>query len=32
VPVTAYGPLAERFTGKHPNTHVHDVLSEILTH
>ncbi|GAA4569163.1 alkaline phosphatase [Micromonospora coerulea] len=31
VPVTAYGPLAERFTGKHPNTHVHDVLARILT-
>ncbi|MDZ5444309.1 alkaline phosphatase [Micromonospora sp. 4G57] len=31
VPVTAYGPLAEEFTGKHPNTHVHDVLARILT-
>ncbi|MFI7425961.1 alkaline phosphatase [Micromonospora sp. NPDC049836] len=31
VPVTAYGPLAEQFTGKHPNTHVHDVLAQILT-
>ncbi|MFF5175955.1 alkaline phosphatase [Micromonospora sp. NPDC000089] len=31
VPVTAYGPLAEQFTGKHPNTHVHDVLEQILT-
>ncbi|MGW2157417.1 alkaline phosphatase [Nonomuraea sp. NPDC001699] len=31
VPVTAVGPLAEQFTGKHPNTHVHEVLSQILT-
>ncbi|MET9240908.1 alkaline phosphatase [Nonomuraea sp. NPDC003709] len=31
VPVTAEGPLAEQFTGKHPNTHVHEVLSQILT-
>ncbi|GAB1640597.1 alkaline phosphatase [Krasilnikovia sp. MM14-A1259] len=31
VPVTAYGPLADRFSGKHPNTYVHDVLSTILT-
>ncbi|MEU0152690.1 alkaline phosphatase [Micromonospora fulviviridis] len=31
VPVTAYGPLAEQFTGKHPNTHVHDVLAQVLT-
>ncbi|MBG0564600.1 alkaline phosphatase [Actinoplanes aureus] len=31
VPVTAYGPLAERFTGKHPNTHVYDVLEPVLT-
>ncbi|UQU65843.1 alkaline phosphatase [Couchioplanes caeruleus] len=31
VPVTAYGPLADRFTGKHPNTYVHDVLSQALT-
>ncbi|MCI4063920.1 alkaline phosphatase [Micromonospora sp. R77] len=31
VPVTAYGPLAEQFTGKHPNTHVHEVLARILT-
>lgn len=31
VPVTAVGPLAEQFTGKHPNTHVHDVLARILT-
>ncbi|WP_326821052.1 alkaline phosphatase [Streptosporangium sp. NBC_01756] len=30
VPVTAEGPLADRFTGKHPNTHVHDVLAQIL--
>ncbi|SNR97287.1 alkaline phosphatase [Actinacidiphila glaucinigra] len=30
VPVTAAGPLADRFTGKHANTYVHDVLSEIL--
>ncbi|WP_406038504.1 alkaline phosphatase [Micromonospora sp. NBC_00898] len=30
VPVTADGPLAEEFTGKHPNTHVHDVLARIL--
>ncbi|MET8353278.1 alkaline phosphatase [Micromonospora sp. NPDC005206] len=31
VPVTAVGPLAEQFSGKHPNTHVHDVLAQILT-
>ncbi|MDX3238000.1 alkaline phosphatase [Streptomyces sp. ME03-5709C] len=31
VPVTAAGPLADRFSGKHPNTYVHDVLSEALT-
>ncbi|WP_433243782.1 alkaline phosphatase [Streptosporangium sp. CA-135522] len=31
VPVTATGPLSELFTGKHPNTHVHDVLARILT-
>jgi alkaline phosphatase len=31
VPVTAYGPLAERFTGKHRNTYVHDVLAPVLT-
>ncbi|WP_328471329.1 alkaline phosphatase [Actinoplanes sp. NBC_00393] len=31
VPVTAFGPLAERFTGKHPNTHVYDVLEPVLT-
>ncbi len=29
VPVTASGPLAERFTGVHPNTHVHDVIREL---
>ncbi|MEU8242265.1 alkaline phosphatase [Actinoplanes missouriensis] len=31
VPVTAFGPYAERFTGKHPNTYVHEVLQPILT-
>ncbi|MFB9234913.1 alkaline phosphatase [Plantactinospora siamensis] len=31
VPVTAYGPLADQFTGKHQNTYVHDVLAQILT-
>ncbi|WP_405588188.1 alkaline phosphatase [Streptomyces sp. NBC_01190] len=31
VPVTADGPLADRFSGKHPNTYVHDVLARILT-
>jgi alkaline phosphatase len=31
VPVTAYGPLADRFTGKHPNTYVHDVLAQALS-
>jgi alkaline phosphatase len=31
VPVTAYGPLADRFSGKHPNTYVHDVLAPVLT-
>jgi alkaline phosphatase len=31
VPVSAYGPLADRFTGKHPNTHVYDVLEPVLT-
>jgi alkaline phosphatase len=31
VPVTAYGPLAERFSGQHPNTYVHDVLAPVLT-
>ncbi|MEW2247901.1 alkaline phosphatase [Streptomyces sp. NPDC006975] len=30
VPVTASGPLASRFTGKHPNTYVHDVLKQVL--
>jgi alkaline phosphatase len=30
VPVTADGPGAERFAGQHPNTHVHEVLSEAL--
>ncbi|MER7132716.1 alkaline phosphatase [Streptosporangium saharense] len=30
VPVTAEGPLAELFTGKHPNTHLHDVLAKVL--
>nr|WP_296070952.1 alkaline phosphatase [uncultured Actinoplanes sp.] len=30
VPVTAYGPLADRFSGKHPNTYVHDVLTQAL--
>ena len=29
VPVTAAGPLAERFTGVHPNTHVFDVVTEL---
>lgn len=31
VPVTAFGPLADRFTGKHPNTYVHEVLQPLLT-
>jgi alkaline phosphatase len=31
VPVTAEGPGADRFTGEHPNTYVHEVLSEVLT-
>ena len=31
VPVTAYGPQAERLTGKHPNTYVHEVLEPLLT-
>ncbi|MCX5285334.1 alkaline phosphatase [Streptomyces sp. NBC_00198] len=31
VPVTAVGPLSDRFTGKHPNTHVYDVLRQSLT-
>ena len=30
VPVTADGPGADRFTGEHPNTYVHDVLSVVL--
>lgn len=30
VPVTAEGPLSALFTGKHPNTHVHEVLSRVL--
>jgi alkaline phosphatase len=30
VPVTAAGPLSDRFTGKHANTYVHEVLSQIL--
>lgn len=29
VPVTAAGPLAERFTGVHPNTYVYDVITEL---
>jgi len=29
VPVTAAGPLAEKFTGVHPNTHVYDVVTEL---
>jgi alkaline phosphatase len=28
--VTAAGPLSDRFTGKHANTYVHDVLSQTL--
>ncbi|MFD7437259.1 alkaline phosphatase [Streptomyces sp. NPDC059861] len=31
VPVTAAGPLSDRFTGKHANTYVYDVLREALT-
>ena len=31
VPVTASGPLAEEFTGVHHNTHVFDVINEVLT-
>ncbi|WP_207400948.1 alkaline phosphatase [Actinomadura roseirufa] len=31
VPVTASGPLAAKFSGKHPNTYVHTVLQQILT-
>ncbi|WP_242905736.1 alkaline phosphatase [Actinomadura terrae] len=30
VPVTASGPLAAQFSGKHPNTFVHTVLQQIL--
>ncbi|GAA1653349.1 alkaline phosphatase [Actinoplanes couchii] len=30
VPVTAYGPSAERFNGQHPNTYVHEVLRPLL--
>lgn len=30
VPVTADGALASSFSGKHPNTYVHDVLARIL--
>ncbi|GAA2909363.1 alkaline phosphatase [Actinoplanes cyaneus] len=30
VPVTAIGPRSERFTGKHPNTYVHQVLLDAL--
>jgi alkaline phosphatase len=29
VPVTAAGPLAERFSGVHPNTYVFDVVNEL---
>lgn len=31
VPVTAVGPLSERFTGKNANTYVHEVLRQALT-
>ncbi len=31
VPVTAYGPQSERFTGQHPNTYVHQVLEPLVT-
>ncbi|SDS60496.1 alkaline phosphatase [Actinoplanes derwentensis] len=31
VPITAYGPLAEKFNGQHPNTYVHEVLQPLLT-
>ena len=31
VPVTASGPLAEELTGVHHNTHVYDVISQVLT-
>ncbi|MCZ4121049.1 alkaline phosphatase [Streptomyces sp. H39-S7] len=30
VPVNASGPLSDRFSGKHPNTYVHDVLAQVL--
>ncbi|MFJ4922320.1 alkaline phosphatase [Streptomyces sp. NPDC088725] len=30
VPVTASGPLAESFSGEHPNTYVHEVLKQVL--
>ena len=30
VPATAAGPLAERFSGVHPNTYVHDVVMELF--
>jgi alkaline phosphatase len=30
VPVTAQGPGAERFSGQHPNTFVHDVVGDAL--
>ncbi|MFG1811214.1 alkaline phosphatase [Streptomyces sp. NPDC049040] len=30
VPVTASGPLSDQFSGKHPNTYVHDVLAQVL--
>lgn len=30
VPVTASGPLSDSFSGKHPNTYVHDVLKQVL--
>ncbi|BBH71752.1 alkaline phosphatase [Actinoplanes sp. OR16] len=31
VPVTAYGPQSDRFTGQHPNTYVHEILHPLLT-
>ncbi len=31
IPLTAAGPGADRLTGKHPNTYVHDVLEPALT-
>jgi hypothetical protein len=30
VPVSAVGPGALQFTGQHPNTYVHQVLSKAL--